>query len=381
MRRLNLCLVGRFFLVLLWHARGAHAHGRLKKSDGENKKGSSFSLFWYKPHWQCGGEDTTPERAADLINAEMARGTDFVAVGSWTAPNSVGANGYGVVGSVCGYEAVDFSSPVALFYDKRKWALEDAYPAAPSCRRLPLAPWAGPWNCGSEVVPTAESCCSCTFGKGEFKDMANLNEDLGQRPWTAGKFTRKKESSRGSSEESICVVAASLPHALWSLAINNVDFEPIPSGATALSWSICTGYARPSACFNNSDSTSVIVGTSLFVSKVSSFCGDTPIVFAGDTNAANGDFPTGHMFLSRPLSELSDVRELVPYACCNDTAGGEGLMHYASDRIAVSSGRLAISNLEGGAVAPGGALPKGLGLQCHNAQEHTPLRARIAFSG
>ena len=92
------------FLVLLWHALVGCAHGHLKKSDDKgNNKGSPFSLFWYKPHWQCGGEDTTPERAADLINVEMAGGTDFVVVGGWEAANSLGADGYGVLGSMCGY--------------------------------------------------------------------------------------------------------------------------------------------------------------------------------------------------------------------------------------------------------------------------------------
>ena len=118
-------------------------------------------------------------------------------------------------------------------------------------------------------------------------------------------------------------------------------------------------------------------GTDVIVRGVEDFCGGRPIVAMFDTNAGMGDFASADMFLGAPLLQGAPAT-LEPYTCCNDTDYDGGLNRYASDRVMVAGG-LVIEALEGGSVAPGGALPDDLSYTCHAAEEHAPIRAHISI--
>jgi hypothetical protein len=340
-------------------------------------KTTDFTTLWYRPHFQCGLDGTDSQAAAEFINGEMMRGTDFVGISEYEADEKIGIDGYGVFGAVCGYGSENnnlFSEPIALFFNIKTWSLDAAYPSAPSCRRVPRAPWDE--SCIDKLKPGTEDCCSCSYSAEEFQKGGALNEQLNNRAWLAGKFTRHKD------KKAVCIVGAGLPHPVGTQSISNIDMVGIDPSVETLLWSACTNDRNRASCLKNSDGTSIIFGTSVFVTEVRDFCGDVPIVFMGDTNASNGDFPTGEMFLIEPLSKLADAAPLVPCSCCNDTFDqdgtlGIGFMHFASDRIAVSGDKLAIKKLEGGAKAPGGEAQ--IPLPCKNHEEHAPLRAEVFF--
>lgn len=116
------------------------------------------------------------------------------------------------------------------------------------------------------------------------------------------------------------------------------------------------------------------------MSTVTSLCGSTPIIMMMDTNLGFGVHDMHLFFTVGPFDVLTDRPDdsgTAPYTCCNDTGVHNHL--FASDRIAVSGNALQIDTLEGGAVAPGGLLPRDLQYQCSSNEEHTPIRAYISF--
>lgn len=348
-----------------------------------NKKGSDLVAFWYKPHYQCGWDGTTPQEAADFINQQMdidgLVAADFVGISEWTSNITIGnPSEYGVIGSVCGYAITDYTSSVALFYKKKSWELQESYPKSSQCNTIPVPPWEGPHIgkvCVDQVTPDDENCCSCTYSKEEYKFGDDLELNLGQRPWVAGIFKNKANVN----ERKVCVVSGEVPHPLSNTTFDNLNgiltSDPKPYSIQKY---LCT-LDDTHRCVRNLTNSSILFGTDVLISEVTKFCGDIPIIFMADTNAAMGYVTTGSMFLDKPLSLLQDATPLSPYTCCNDTFYGGGLNSYASDRIGVSGDELMIDLLEGGSTAPQGPLVGDMTYYCHSPEEHVPLRAYISF--
>ena len=219
-----------------------------KNDKKEKRKKSDVIAFWYKPHYQCNGSNgSTPERAARFINRQLvdhpavdaaAAVPDFVGISEWVGPQNLtigNPDQYGVIGAVCGYGNTDYTTPMALFYRYEHWSLQASYPPlANQCNVVPTLPWEGPKIgpvCVNKVQPDDEegnNCCSCTYSKQEYQLGVELNLNLGQRPWVAGRFVSKKKNTRTQQRQEVCVVAGEVPHPMQNTTLTNLNGKMIP---------------------------------------------------------------------------------------------------------------------------------------------------------
>eukprot|EP00546_Thalassionema_frauenfeldii_P021908 CAMPEP_0178905908 /NCGR_PEP_ID=MMETSP0786-20121207/6537_1 /TAXON_ID=186022 /ORGANISM="Thalassionema frauenfeldii, Strain CCMP 1798" /LENGTH=391 /DNA_ID=CAMNT_0020577569 /DNA_START=62 /DNA_END=1234 /DNA_ORIENTATION=+ len=342
-----------------------------------------IKVFWYKPHYQCGSDGSTPQNAAKFINDQL-KSTDFVAISEWENHEKISIGKpeqYGSIGAICSYDPATkyIATPIVLFYNHRNWGLEYSYPPSSNCAMVPSL--SGPnfdsSVCLDKVKPSQDNCCSCTYSNQEYSIGKDENQNLGQRPWVAGIFRRKRR--RLSNLDKICVVAAELPHPLSNQTLWNLNGQSTSNTRQfSIVRNICTSRISTDDCIPNLDGTSIMFGTNIFVEEVSNFCGKLPIILMADMNIGAGDFPISSIFLTEPLHSMESVGPLVPYTCCNDTVSGGGLNRYGSYQILVSRDALQIDRLEGGSAAPGGALEDTMSYQCHANEEHAPLRAFIS---
>jgi len=359
------------------------------KAPTPSSKESDLVAFWYKPHYQCDGAyGSTPQEAADFINKQLVGSdddgtmiTDFVGVSEWVNNMSIGnPTDYGVIGSVCGYGHTPYTTSISLFYNLNKWLLEESYPKNHNlCNFVPTPPWTGNIGeiCLNKTIPDDDNCCSCVYSKDEYAFGDDIGLNLGQRPWVGGIFTNIQ------SKKTVCVIAGEIPHPILNSTLYNLNGAPYadsddPKPYTYATY-LCT-LLNTNECIPNFSNTSILFGTDVLVPGISEFCGDNPLIFMADTNAAMGYVTTGSMFSSQPMMFLRDYSSFSsPYTCCNDTFYGGQLNAYASDRISVSGNELTIDLLQGGSIAPAGTLPNDMGYRCHSSEEHTPLRAYISF--
>ena len=289
---------------------------------------NSKTRIRYKPHYQCGEEPgSTPDVASAFINAHMDEtdGMDFVAISEW-APTVEGVPPignpplYGSTASVCGYGSEEYITPIVLFHRRDRWELLDSFPPADPCRDVvPLPSMSGDeafGSCANTTTPGAEDCCVCTFSEAEYAQGAAWGQYTGQRPWVAGIYRdRRAADELGASDRTVCVVAAETPHPLWYSEILNIDGVPTNSSSFSIMRYICTYQYSPALCVPNLSETSIIFGTDVFVSGVSDFCGELPIIIAADTNAAMGDFNAALFLTTDSLRVTNTEHRLWPYTC------------------------------------------------------------------
>ena len=288
----------------------------------------------------------------------------------------------------------------------------DSYPSSGNCSDfVPLPPWSNDEYgsvCINKTVPGDSDCCSCVYSEDEYDQADAWGQNLGQRPWVAGIYSGKTGSDREGA--TLCVVAGEFPHPLWNLTLANLNGAPIESKMSETTnhtvWSVngmgeltqepyslqkyaCTSQLQSYGCIQTPKKTSILYGSDVIVQGVADFCQDLPIIFMGDFNTGMGDFASDRLFLIPPLRNATSAIDIgdnygqssssLPYTCCNDTSWGGGYNRYSSDRIMVVGETIAIDQVEGGSLAPGGPLPEEMTYQCHAAEEHTPLRAYISL--
>jgi len=312
--------------------------------DDDNDDTLFLTATYYRPHYGCGTDGTTPQAVKAFVENEMKGGTDFIGLSGFEASTPIeiaGFNGdggvydYGMIAAMCrGDGPVDKATPIRLYYDYISWTLDASYPPSDYCNALiPTNTNVAPWNCGyNQMKPnTSEGkCCSCTYSEEEAGG-------LGGRTWVAGILTK----TQGTTTHTVCVVTANMAR-----------------------------IGQPS--------------TGTIAPEVATFCGSHSIVFMADTNMGNRSDRTSDLFGEiAPLNTLRDTAyfdtngDTNGYTCCanNDKAGDPKL---ASDRIG-TTGSLEIRILKGGTSTPlGFNHPEGFGYQCLSPEEHYPIGALIS---
>jgi len=311
--------------------------------DDDNDDTLFLTATYYRPHYGCGTDGTTPQAVKAFVENQMksidVTGSDFIGLSEFEASTVIEADDFGynydMIAAMCrGDGPVDEASPIRLYYDSRRWTLDASYPPSNDCQRkyeggAPTKTHVAPWNCGyNQMKPnTSEGkCCSCTYSEEEAGG-------LGGRTWVAGILT----TTQGTTTHTVCVVTANMAR-----------------------------IGRPS--------------TGTIAPEVATFCGSHSIVFMADTNMANPSDRTSDLFEGMaPLNTLRDTAyyDTNGYTCCanNDKAGDPKL---ASDRIG-TTGSLEIRDLKGGTSTPlGSNFPEGFGYQCLSPEEHYPISALIS---
>ena len=312
--------------------------------DGDDDDVLYLTATYYRPQYGCGNEGTTPQAVKAFVENEMklvsVSGSDFIGLSGFEASTVIEADddgySYGMIGAMCrGDGPVNEATPIRLYYDQRRWALDASYPPSNECQQKYEAPGpptkthVAPWNCGSnDLKPNTSDgkCCSCTYSEEEAGG-------LGGRAWVAGILT----TTQGTTTHTVCVVTANMAH-----------------------------IGRPS--------------TGTIAPEVASFCGSHSIVFMADTNMNDPSDLTSDLFGEiAPLNTLRDTGyyDTNGYTCCanNDKAGDN---KRASDRIG-TTGSLEIREQKGGTSTPKGFdFPEGFGYQCLSPAEHLPISALIS---
>ena len=232
---------------------------------------SDLIAFWYKPHYQCDGySETTPQEAANFINEQLVSGdtgADFAGISEWVGANNISIGNptdYGTVGSVCGYGNTDYTTPVALFYKLDAWTLDDAYPKSQSCNFVPVPPWTGPQIgdiCLNKTQPDGDNCCSCTFSDKEYALGNDIGNNLGQRPWVAGVFSKRAKSNESNEKEvKVCVVAGEVTHPLLNSTVYNLNGKLTPDPQPySIAPYLCT-LLNTNECVPNLQNSSILFG-------------------------------------------------------------------------------------------------------------------------